>query len=294
MHLHSRVSILFVLSVLVAANVSAQVDPCPSTTPYGKNVETGRIAQVNGVGIYYETYGAGKPLVLIHGNGGSIFSMRCQINFFAPSFRVIVMDSRAHGKSEDGGVRLTYELMADDLAAVLRQLKIDKADVIGHSDGGVIAFLLALRHPSLVKAIVASGPNLRPNLGALEPWVMPMYQAEVARAENMLSSGDQSKNWQRIKLWTQLMIDEPNIPTKGLQSIIAPVLIMAGDDDVISMDHLVEMYRALPSAQLFIMPGATHFILREEHALYNAAAERFLTRPFKRPNSKEAMQRFYQ
>ena len=167
--------------LLLPANVfrAAQLQPCPASAPYGQNRAVGHFAEVNGIRTYYEEYGRGPSLLLIHGNGGSIHGMRCQIDYFSRRYHVIAADSRSHGKSDDGDGPLTYEQMADDLAALLEQLKVDSVDVIGQSDGGILALLLAIRHTSKVNKVVASSPNLRPDSTALAAWVFPIMKADL-------------------------------------------------------------------------------------------------------------------
>ena len=134
---------------------------CPEAPSYGNDTNAGHFAKVNGISLYYEIRGDGPPLLLIHGNGGSIERVRCQIEYFSRSRRVIVADSRAHGRSDSGAGRLTYEQIADDLSALLGELKIDASDLWGHSDGGIVALLLAIRHPGQVRKVIASSANLR-------------------------------------------------------------------------------------------------------------------------------------
>ncbi len=105
-----------------------------------------------------------------------------------------------------------------------------------------------------------------------------------------MAKGDNSKDWVRVKQWDELMLHEPHISISDLKRIQAPVLMMGGDDDIIHLDHLLEMYRNIPLAQLCIAPGATHFMLREQHDLYNLIAERFLRQPFLRPTSKQSLE----
>ena len=112
--------------------------------------------------MYYEIYGKGEPLLLIHGNGASMNAFKYQIDFFAKKYKVIGVDSRAQGKTVDTSSVLNYEMMADDLNAFLDSLKIDSANVIGWSDGGINGLLLAIRHPKKVKKLVATGANLVP------------------------------------------------------------------------------------------------------------------------------------
>src|SRR6476661_11142447 len=115
--------------------------------PYGNNNAVGKFVPVNGIKVYYETYGQGAPLLLIHGNGGSINAFQQNIGFLSQHYRVIAADSRAQGKTIDPSDSLSFEQMADDAAALLKTLKVDSAYVLGWSDGGIIGLLLAIRHP---------------------------------------------------------------------------------------------------------------------------------------------------
>jgi pimeloyl-ACP methyl ester carboxylesterase len=274
----------------LARSANGQLQPCPTQFRYGQNDAVGHFAVVNGIRMYYETYGSGPPLLLIHGNGGSIWGMRCQISYFSRSYWVIAADSRAHGKSEDGSGSLTYEQMADDLATLLTKINADAADIIGQSDGAIIALLLAIRHPSKVKNIVANSPNLRPDDSALVAWAFPLMQQDLDRAKAMVAKGDRSKNWRRIRRWNELMFNEPHISVHELRRIHVPVLISGADDDIIKTEHLVEIYRNLPLAQLSIMPGATHYLHQGHYERFNAIVERFLSVPFYRPTSKQEIE----
>jgi pimeloyl-ACP methyl ester carboxylesterase len=278
------------LITVIAAICAAEPQSCPIPTAYGQNASAGHFAEVNGIRMYYETYGSGPSLLLVHGNGGSIYGMRCQIAYFSRSYRVIAADNRSHGKTEDGKGRLTYEQMADDLAALLDQLKVDSVDIIGQSDGGILALLLAMRHPSKVNKLVASSPNLRPDTTALSAWVFPIMKADLDAANAMIANGDHSQNWDRVKRWNELMLNEPHIAVTDLHKIQAPALIMGGDADVITPEHLIEIYRNTPKAHLAILPGATHFIHQKEYERYNSMAERFLREPFTRPTAKQEIE----
>ena len=139
------------------------------TIPYGNNPAAGKYYNVRGIKLYCEEYGKGSPLLLIHGNGGSMSSFSKNIPYFATHYRVIAVDSRAHGKSVDLGDSLSFEMMADDFAALLTTLRIDSAYVVGWSDGGINALELAMRHPKKVRKLVATGANLWPDSTALVP-----------------------------------------------------------------------------------------------------------------------------
>ena len=129
----------------------APLAPAAAAIPYGANQPASGTFTHDGVTLYYETYGQGDPLLLIHGNGASIGSFAAQIAFFSPRYKVIAMDSREQGKSGGSDAPINYEVMADDLAALLDHLKTGPADVVGWSDGGIEGLLLAMRHPDKVK-----------------------------------------------------------------------------------------------------------------------------------------------
>lgn len=279
-----------VVALAGAATASAQAPfPCPQRVTFGNNKQAGHTVVVDGVRIYYEVYGSGPPLLMIHGNGGDISGWRCSIPHFSRSYRVIAADSRAHGKSDDGSGPLAYERMADDLAAVLDDARSGPADVLGHSDGAILGLLLAIRHPSKVKKLVASGPNLRPDATAFPDWFLPETTRVLEDANAMIAKGDRWQNWPRIKRQNELMLNEPHIPLEDLRRIQAPTMILGADDDAIRAEHLLEIYRNIPKAQLGIVPGGTHFFPVQMPDLYNGMAERFLRQPFTRPTSREAL-----
>jgi pimeloyl-ACP methyl ester carboxylesterase len=266
-------------------------DTCSVTIKYGENSDAGKFAKVNGIRMYYETYGDifKQPLLLIHGNGGYIYAERCQIEHFKNKYYIIVADSRFHGKTENGSELLTYDLMAKDYNSLLDFLRIDSAYIIGQSDGGIIGLLLAMNYPKKVKKLVATGPNLRPDTTALQEWAVELTRKDLNEVEKKINQGDTSKNLIRQRSQLNLMDKYPNIRNDELAKIQAQVLVMAGDGDVIKLEHILEIYQNIPNSQLFIMPGATHFMLRDEYSLFNQITERFLDNPFKRPTTKELL-----
>ena len=280
---------LALLLLLVSAGAAlAQPEACPSSVPYGRNPAAGRVVTLNDIRVYYETYGNGPPLVLIHGNGGSIASMRCQISHFARSYRVIAADGRSQGRTETGTRRFTYEQMAEDLSALLTELKIDSASIIGHSDGGIVGLLLAIHHPLQVTKLVASSPNLQPDSSALFPWVLDGMKKTVGNADAMMAKGDRTRDWANVKRLTELMLNEPHVPMSELRKIQAPTLLIGSDEDMITPEHLLDIYRNIPKAHFFILPGSTHMMTDGLPEIYNAAAERFLSQPFSRPTTRKA------
>ena len=237
---------------------------------YGSNPAAGRTFVHDGVRLYYEVYGAGQPLLLIHGNGASIASFSAQIDYFRRHYRVIAMDSRDHGKSADSPGRLTYEKMADDQAALLDALKSPPADVLGWSDGGIEALLLGIRHPANVKKIASMAANLDPK-GAY-PEVIAMAKSQL---DSIPASLRQTARGKRELKVGQLVLDEPHIDPSSLEKITAPTLVLASDHDLIVDEHTLQIYHHIPNSQLCIFPNATHMIPFDDPALFNATVDRF-------------------
>ncbi len=250
---------------------------------YGDNEEAGHYAAINGIKIYYEVYGNGEPVVLLHGNGGSIKSVREQIPFFSKHFKVIAVDSRAQGKTNDGGDSLTYDLMAADLNGLLDYLKIDSARIIGYSDGGITGLITAFRYPKKVKMLATVSPNIRPDSAVLYPPVEADGIKELAKYEDSLKAGFTAVAG-KVKL-LRLMQYHPHITPAELSSIKAPVLVLCGDRDLIQLSHIIEIFRGIPNANLSVLPASTHFALRKNADVYNETIDRFFTRPFIMPNS---------
>jgi pimeloyl-ACP methyl ester carboxylesterase len=283
--------IILLVVVLGICKVCFSQDTCITTINYGNNPNAGKFAKLNGINMYYETYGdpSKQPLLLIHGNGGYINAERCQIEYFKNQYFVIIADSRFQGKSDNGKVELTFDVMTNDYNALLDYLKIDSAYVIGQSDGAIIGLSLAINYPGKVKKLIATAPNIRPDSNALYNWLIMDVKKNVDSMAERISKGDTTNKTLRTWAVNNLDYKYPNLENKELYKIKAEVLITASDADAIKLEHIIEIYQNIPKANLFIMPGATHFMLRQEHALFNQIAERFLANPFKRPTTKAIM-----
>src|SRR5262245_40770942 len=226
-------SFLFLLLISMRFKYAEAQDTCVTTLPYGHNPKAGAFAKVNGINMYYEVYGqpSAPPLLLIHGNGGEIRSMRCQIEYFRQKYRVIVADSRYHGRSDNGDKPLTYELMADDYAALLQHLKLDSVNVIGQSDGAILTLLLAMDHPGTIKKGIAMAPNLRTDSTALYGWVIRSEKQMLDSLNRLIAAGHKEPALVREQVHYKLMVDQPNIPTAALSRIQVPILLMSSDGD---------------------------------------------------------------
>lgn len=238
---------ILVIACLSFSSLYAQQNAAPK---YGDNPKAGSFYNHDGVKVYYEIYGQGKPLVLLHGNGGSIGSRANLIPDFAAHYKVIAFDSRCHGKSDCPKGYLTYEQMASDVNAVLEHLKIDSTYIWGHSDGGIVGLLIAINYPKKVKKFLASGANLRPDTTAVDPALMPILDKMWPMVKN-----DSIKSKQ-----FRLLVEQPHIKVSDLKKINADVMIMGGDRDAIRNEHFLEMYNNIPGSLLCILPGTTHFV----------------------------------
>lgn len=240
--------------------------------PYGNNPAAGKYQFVNGIKLYYEEYGKGEPLLMLHGNGGSISSFSKTIPYFASRYRVIAVDSRAQGKSVDPGDSLSFEMMADDFAGLLTALRIDSACVMGWSDGGINALLLAMRHPGKVKKLVATGANISPDSTALEPSLWKQQQLAYRQYKDSVFTDPVRKNdWKVFRL----DVLQPNVPFQALNAINVPALIVAGDHDVIVPEHTIKIFRHIPKAQLWILPHSGHATLIDYADDFNRKTDEF-------------------
>ena len=285
--MNKSLPLLILLFAFTLCNISyAQVEMnFDFDTPYGSNDAIGKYADVNGIKMYYEEYGAGEPMFLIHGNGADINSMGHQIEYFKTNYRVIVADSRGHGKSELNTDSLTYVQIADDWAELANQLDVDSLNIFGWSDGGIVGLLMAINYPVKVKKLVTMGANLRPDSTAVYAWGVNYVKQSGEAVENKIREGDSTQDWNLMNQLMGLLGEQPGISKSDLAKIAAPVLIISGDKDIIREEHSVEIYQNIPNAQLCILPGETHFTPATDPALFNLIAGKFIKEPFTRPDS---------
>ena len=268
--------LLLPLFALYACFITAQTAPA-----YGTNAEKGAFRKINGVNLYYEIYGTGEPLLLIHGNSTGIKGWAKQIEYFSKKYQVIAVDCRGRGQSELGKDSLTYLQQAHDMYALIRELKIDSVTVVGKSDGGVVALFLAIHHPEVLKQIVAYASNASPDSTAMFAETVQSIHDSRVEAEKMLASGDQSKNWLLEQQKYRLMEFQPHITAEELAKITVPVLVMSCDRDVVHEEHTLWIYRNIPFASLSISPGEVHRFPTLNPELFNAIVDNWISQPFK-------------
>ena len=243
---------------------------------YGHNARAGHTVALNGIKLYYETYGQGEPLLLLHGNGQSIGAMSNQIPELAKHYQVIAVDTRAQGQSTNGKQPLTYDLFADDMSALLTALHMPAAHVVGWSDGGNTGLSLALHHPQQVKKLVTMGANLWADTLAVTAATLTEVNKDIRLATLV---GPFNKRVRQMRPLLVLLRDYPRLKATDLAGIAAPTLVLAGEKDLIQDAHTRLIASNLPHGQLRIFPGLTHYAPREDPAAFNAAVLGFLQAP---------------
>lgn len=279
------IAILFAI-ILVSCNSTKE-----NKIDYGSNKAVGKYVDVNDIKVYYETYGEGEPLLLLHGNGGSIESFIYQIPELSKHFKVIAVDSRAQGRTTDSDQDITYALMASDMAGLIDKLNLGKVNVVGWSDGGNIGLELAYAYPDKVLKVVACGANYSHEncFAAPESVVMdpadPLIQRPLEMMKRYSTSYTRlSPDTLRIPIIKKklgvLMEKYPNFTTDQLKTINVPFLVVAGDHDVINLNHTISLFTSLPKSQLFIVPHTSHLALIENPEVVNSEVIRFLKTPY--------------
>ena len=247
------------------------------TTIYGKNTKVGKYAKIRGINMYYETYGKGEPLLIIHGNGGSINNFLYQVPYFSKNYKVILADSRAQGKSVDAGDSLSYEMMADDLNALLDNLHLDSCYVIGWSDGGINGLLLAIRHPDKVKKLAVTGANLWPDTTAVDPFVYNW----AMHYNDTLTKMEQTPQIKNARKLAHLLSYEPHISLEQLHTIQCPTLVIGGDHDVLLPRHTLLIAESIPKSYLWILPNSGHSTPIYYKDQFNATVAEFFKKPYR-------------
>lgn len=275
--------ILFIALVFLVASCqpNPKQDQTTSTTSKDttanqpiKPSDTG-YADVNGLKMYYEVYGSGKPIVLLHGSFMNIPLNWSQIiPMLAPNRKVIVAEMQGHGRTKDIDRPLSYEVMADDVSGLLKHLKIDSADILGYSMGGGIAFQVAIRHPEQVRRLVIlSGayahngwwPDVEASFAHINA---DMFKGTPIQKQYDSLGNDPAHFADYVKKVISIDL-KPYDWTKDAKNIKAPLFMAIGDADGVKYEHAIELFKAkgggkmgdlygLPKSRLAILPGTTH------------------------------------
>jgi pimeloyl-ACP methyl ester carboxylesterase len=218
-------------------------------------------SNVNGIKMYYEIYGQGKPLVLIHGGGSTIETTFGRvIPILAKHRKLIAVELQAHGRTGDRDKDLSFEQDADDVAALLKNLHIDKADFFGFSNGGTTTVEIAIRHPEIVSKIVLGSVLCKRNGVPAQFWDY-MKQATIANMPEPLKRAylKETPSSKGLQIMhdkdAKRMVNFKDIPDEQIEAIKVPALIIIADHDVIKPEHAIEMNRQIAGSELAIIPG---------------------------------------
>lgn len=271
-------SILFLTGAIQAASAAERWESLPPTPPPVAGETTG-YADVNGIKLYYAVVGTGSPVVLLHGGLANSDYWGYQVRALAPTHKVILVDSRGHGRSTRDTRPYGYDLMADDVVALLDTLGVPKADIVGWSDGGILGIDLALRHPDRVGRVFAFAANTVTSGVKDGVEKNPTFAAYIERAgqEYQKLSATPKDYDAFVDQISHMWASQPNWTDAELQKIKTPILVVDGDhDEAIKREHTEYIANAIPGAGLLILPNASHFAFLQDPDFFNAAVLHFL------------------
>ncbi|TQM04329.1 alpha/beta fold hydrolase [Pseudonocardia kunmingensis] len=274
----TRVTLAAVLALATVAGCAAGADGPGAPVEPAPAADPGRYASVGGLEMYYEVHGpeAGRPLVLLHGSLSGIGpDFGDLLPALAGNRRVIAVEQQAHGHTADADRPLRVEQMAADTTALLQQLGVAQADVLGYSTGAAVALQMGLTQPDLVHKLVLASPmydvsGMHPGLVEGLAGLQPEMLHGTSFHEYYLASAPRPDDFgQLVEKNKDLQANYPNHPASAIESLAAPVLLVLGDSDVVQLDHATEFFRllgggvngdiaGLPQSQLAVLPGTTH------------------------------------
>lgn len=279
--IRAALGLVFALLLADAACADGAWLRLPSPPPLPTAASTGYVAH-DGARIWYAAYGSGSPVILLHGGLASSRYWGAQVPALVRAgHRVILIDSRGHGRSTRDGRPFTYELMASDVAAVMDALKLRKAAVVGWSDGAIIALVMAMHDPQRLTRVFAFAANMDPS--GVKPDVdsnptFSRFEDEAAGDYARISPTPHDfKAFKAaiVKMWDT----EPNYTAADLGRIRTPTAIVDGDhDEAIKPEHTRYLARSIPGARLIILKGVSHFAMLQQPATFDAAVIGFLDR----------------
>jgi pimeloyl-ACP methyl ester carboxylesterase len=262
MERNMKLGLLLVLGMLLVSSGCATRSGESMSIPQSKALETGH-APVNGINMYYEVHGRrdGVPLVLLHGGGSTIeVTFSRVLPVFASSRRVIAVEEQGHGRTSDRDAPVTFEASGDDVAALLRYLKVEKADILGFSNGASVALQIAIRHPKLVRKLVFASSITKKEGAPPQLWES-ISQSNFMNVPQPLKDAFLRVNPDEHQLKIMLdkdrarMMNFNDVPDEMVQSVRAQTLIVLGDHDIVRPEHAIELTRLISGARLLILPG---------------------------------------
>jgi pimeloyl-ACP methyl ester carboxylesterase len=239
------------------------------TVPMLRQPTQWNVAKLHGHKIHYFLRGSGSPLLFLHGGGDSgEHSFSHQMDLFSEHHQMLAPDQVGQGRTPEIPGALSYTLMMEDTAELLKKLKLKHVDVIGFSDGGILALMLAARHPELVRRLIISGVNIAPE--GLQPDDLEQLRATETPKPKTIDE-------KLTHLWATSPT-ESELNVRLLATIVQPVLLISGDRDAITLEHTLKIFHALPEAQLCILPGTDHGTFSGRSEWLNPIIDAFLSR----------------
>lgn len=243
----------------------------------------GRYVQTGELKTWYDEVGVGDPLVLLHGGLATNETWAGQLPDFSSRYRVLAPERRGHGHTPDLDGPLSYDDMARDTIRFLEAVAGAPAHLVGWSDGGIVALLVALARPDLVRTLVAVSANFDTS-GTVPEAMAELLSAEPGSVELALLrvpyqavTPDGADHWPVVfAKYIEMISSQPAITVEQLGQIPCPALILAGDDDMVTLEHTTALFRAIPNAELGVVPGTSHFLLLEKPQLVNRIVLDFL------------------
>jgi pimeloyl-ACP methyl ester carboxylesterase len=273
-----RLALFFTLFLF--AFTTAHAEPQWLTLPPTPTLPSGKtgLAPVNGIKLWHGEYGHGAPVILVHGGLANANYWGLLVRALAPHYRVIVMDSRGHGRSTRDARPYGYDLMADDVIGLMDYLKIDKAALVGWSDGAIIGLDIALRHPGRLTKLFAFAANSDPS-AVKDVEHDPVFSAFIARARKEYETlSPTPKEYDAFLKQIEKMWDsEPHWNAQTLHTITVPTWIVDADhDEAIKRENTLFMADNIPGSGLLIQPQVSHFSFLQDPAQFNADVLHFL------------------
>jgi pimeloyl-ACP methyl ester carboxylesterase len=243
---------------------------------------SGGYIEANGTRFYHEIHGQGEPLLLMHGAWATLESLMFQVGPLSERFKVILVERRGHGRTPDTTGRFTYRQGAEDMVAVLDRLGFNRAHLVGWSDGALVGLMMVREHPQIARRFVSisgcyhfrgytrefarSYDESTPE--SLNPLIAQLYKRTTPDGPDHFPVV-----FEKIK---EMYASHPRYTKRELDKILTPILVMSGDEDLISLDHTINFFRGLPNSHLSIIPGATHMLPMEKPDLVNSQIIQFL------------------
>jgi pimeloyl-ACP methyl ester carboxylesterase len=274
-------ALLFVSLLVLTALPALAAERWETLPPTPAPIATDRRgeAQVNGISIHYRIYGQGSPVIFLHGGLANSDYWGAQVLAVAAHHTVILMDSRGHGRSTRDARAYGYDLMADDVVALMDHLKIVKADIVGWSDGGILGIDLALRHEDRVGKVFAFAANTLTSGVKDNVEKNPTFAAYIERAGHEYESQSATpKEYNSfVEQISKMWAEQPNWSDAQLAAIDTPVLVVDGDhDEAIKREHTEYIAATIPHAGLLILPNSSHFAFLQDPRQFNFAILHFL------------------